>query len=341
MPESNLSYKFRVFSNAKLSTMNQRIDYIHKISGKSKAWLFADMMHCARKFGSGYNDYTMYHFWELDDATRDTYLTRFRSKALINQVNDERFSHCYDNKNEFDEIFAEYEKRSFVDMTTATDDDIKKYYETHERTFGKMLDLSCGIGAESIKMSDFDTADDFVKYVREKNFGVLEDLVENHHALKEINPYALNTMRLITLIGDDGEPHLLFAAQKFGLGKRVVDVFGMHSPIDIETGVCNYPFHSGDTAADQFYTEHPITHKNVIGFKVPYWEESKEMILKASLVVPQIRYVGWDVAVTEDGPVIIEGNNYTAYDYMQLPKQSDSRIGIIPEIKKIVPSYKY
>lgn len=340
--DQGLAYKMRVYRQAKLSNLNARLEHVHEVSGKSKAWILRDMYHCMRKFGSGYNDYTMYHFWELDDQTRDTYLTRFRSKALVEQMNDASYAHCFDNKNEFDQLFEKFVKRDYVDMPNATDEDIRNYYESHDKTFAKMLDLSCGTGAEKLNMEDFASADEFVKYVREKGFGVLEDVIENHPVLDEVNPYALNTMRMITLIGDDGKPNLLYAAQKFGLGQRIVDVFGMHAPIDLETGILNYPFHSGDTRHDKgLMTEHPITHKKVVGLQIPYWQEAKDMILEASMVVPQFRYVGWDVAVTKDGPLIIEGNNYTAYDYMQLPGQSDSRIGIIPRIKEIAPSYDY
>ena len=54
-----------------------------------------------------------------------------------------------------------------------------------------------------------------------------------------------------------------------------------------------------------------------------------------------MRYVGWDVAITPNGPAIIEGNNYCAHDFWQLPGQTPGGIGIIPVLKKIVPSYQY
>ena len=99
--------------------------------------------------------------------------------------------------------------------------------------------------------------------------------------------------------------------------------------------------HSGDTKAEGLYTEHPNSHEKLVGFKTPLFKEAKEMILKASLEVPQIRYVGWDVAVTPNGPAIIEGNVYCAHDFWQLPGQTPDGIGIIPTIKKIVPSFQY
>ena len=70
-------------------------------------------------------------------------------------------------------------------------------------------------------------------------------------------------------------------------------------------------------------------------------KEAKEMILKAAMEVPQIRYIGWDVAVTPTGPAIIEGNVYCAHDFWQLPGQTPNNIGIMPTLKDLVPSYKY
>ena len=66
-------------------------------------------------------------------------------------------------------------------------------------------------------------------------------------------------------------------------------------------------------------------------FKV--MDEVKEMVKKAALVLPGFRYVGWDVCLTPDGPAIVEGNNYPAYDFPQLPDEDKPRIGLIPKIE--------
>ena len=63
------------------------------------------------------------------------------------------------------------------------------------------------------------------------------------------------------------------------------------------------------------------------------------MCLEAAKITPQIRFVGWDVAITEDGPVIIEGNTYCAHDFWQLPPHTPDKIGMLPKIKKYVPEF--
>jgi len=56
------------------------------------------------------------------------------------------------------------------------------------------------------------------------------------------------------------------------------------------------------------YPVHPITGSTIVGFQVPFFKEAVKMVKEASTVVSEVAYVGWDVAVSPDGPVIIEGN---------------------------------
>lgn len=333
-------YMLRVLRQASFKRLNEIVDIVQSQCDMSRGAIIRDIIHCARKFGSGYHDYAIYHFWDIDDEKRDTYLTRRRSKKLISLVNDEHYAHLFDNKAEFNDLFSEYTARDSLKAIDCTEEEAAEFYRTHDRGFAKMLDLQCAEGAEILNMKDFPTAHDFYTYIKEKNFGVVEQVVENHPDIAKVYPKALNTVRMITLIGDDGKAHLLFAAQKFGLAGRFVDVFGMHSMVDLDTGIIHYPFHSGSTYLNLDYTVHPDTGYDLKDFKVPYFDEAKEMILKAALVVPQMRYIGWDVAITPNGPLIIEGNNYTAYDFMSLPVQNPSRIGMMPKILELVPSFR-
>ena len=271
---------------------------------------------------------------------RDTYMTRLRSKKLITFLNNPEKAKIFDNKNKFDEVFKEFIDRDFLDALNCDLDEATRFYNENEVGFGKMLDLSCGKGAEIIRMADFENAKEFYDYIKEKGFGVVEEYLINHDKIREVYEPALNTMRMITIIGDDNEPHLFFAAQKFGVNGRFIDVHGIHAPIDLETGIVHFPFHSGNTDTDLIYTKHPDTGYDLTNYEVPMFKEAKEMILRAAMKVPEMRYVGWDVAVTNKGPKIVEGNDYTAYDYMQLPYQNPSRIGVIPDILKLVPSFK-
>jgi hypothetical protein len=99
---------------------------------------------------------------------------------------------------------------------------------------------------------------------------------------------------------------------------------GIVSPVSFETGILEKP------AADFYgnvYEQHPITGINLIGLQIPYWNEVLTMLEGAAAEIPQVGYVGWDVAITPDGPIIIEGNTTPGYRYYQIPVHMDNRCG--------------
>ena len=70
------------------------------------------------------------------------------------------------------------------------------------------------------------------------------------------------------------------------------------------------------------------------GFKIPQWEACVELVKEAALVVPEVRYIAWDVCITENyGPLLIEGNAYPGQDVTQYPKLN---LGTYKEFKKIL-----
>jgi len=339
--ETRLQYYLRVLKGASFDKFKKVLNNAHERSGKSKISIFFDMINCTLRYGAGYNDYVIFEFWDLNHKQRDTYLTRMRSKKFIMFMNDHDYAPLFDNKNEFNEKFKDFIGRECLDLETATDDEIREFYNTRTKTFAKMKDLACGIGCELLKKEDFDDADAFLGYIKEKGFATVEDVIENHPDIAKIYPFSVNTMRMITVVDAQGKGHCIYAVFKMGINGRIVDNYGLHGPVDIETGEFLYPAHSGDTTAGIHYTEHPYSNTPLIGYRVPFMKEAVEMIERAAEVVPQMRYVGWDVAITPNGPAIIEGNNYCAHDFWQLPGQTPGGIGIIPTLEKIIPEFKF
>ena len=57
----------------------------------------------------------------------------------------------------------------------------------------------------------------------------------------------------------------------------------------------------------------------IIGFQIPYWEECKRFIEKTARVTPEVRYVGWDVVLLQDGNfALIEANDNADHDGQQI-----------------------
>ena len=63
------------------------------------------------------------------------------------------------------------------------------------------------------------------------------------------------------------------------------------------------------------------------------FNEAVELVERAATVVPQVGYVGWDVAISDNGPVIIEGNSFPGV-FQKRASLSDDKTGIIPKYRK-------
>ena len=57
-----------------------------------------------------------------------------------------------------------------------------------------------------------------------------------------------------------------------------------------------------------------------------------EMCEEAASRIPQVRYIGWDVAFSDKGPVLVEGNEYPGYGILQFYALNGSRTGHLKEV---------
>ena len=175
---------------------------------------------------------------------------------------------------------------------------------------------------------------DLYDYLVGKNLTLIEEVVVQCKEMSKLYPNAINTVRIITVHRYDDSVKVVAAYQRIGNNGRIVDNYnggGMVVPINEKTGIIEYP--AVDKLKNVYY-EHPMTHTKIVGFKIPKYKEAIELCKKASKVVKEIRYVGWDIAITDKGPVIIEGNEYPGHDIYQLPIHRTNNIGVLPKFEE-------
>ena len=83
------------------------------------------------------------------------------------------------------------------------------------------------------------------------------------------------------------------------------------------------------------YEKHPATGAAIMGSVIPDWDKAKELVTRAAPLIPEVRYVGWDVCFTPSGPCLVEGNQYPAHDLYQHPVQTPDRVGLMPRIRAV------
>lgn len=298
--------------------------------------IFCDMVWCGFKYQAGYLDYSLFQFWDLNAAQRASVLTRGKNNAYVRALNDKAHWDDFDVKPTFLRLFAPYADRKWLDLTEATAQDLQNFGEELGSFLVKPRDGTHGDGVEIVKAAEVDDWQTLYDDLTAKGQTLCEEVIVQHPEMSRLWPGSVNTIRLVTILGQDDTVHTVAAYLRVGNGPRPVDNFnsgGMVTPLDSKTGVvlCR----AVNKAGAQF-DAHPGTGTVFEGFQVPLWEQVTALAREAAGVIPGVRYVGWDVAVTPAGPVLVEGNQYPGHDIYGLPGQSPEQMGVLPSFEKVI-----
>lgn len=138
----------------------------------------------------------------------------------------------------------------------------------------------------------------------------VEPRIFQHSVIQRLAPSAINTIRIITIVNSNGDVDIISATFRISVNSET-DNFStgnLAAAVDISTGIVISPGIKRLAACSDIYVSHPVTGQKILGFQIPHWEMVKEIVKEAAVVFPQVRTVGWDVAILEDRPIIIEGN---------------------------------
>ena len=332
---SRLSFFFKRLVRMDWKAMWKTTALLKERSGKSRPWLLCDMLRCAVKYNAGYIDYKIAQMYNLNDAQRRTVITRGISNNIVRRMNDKAYWHFFDDKTQFNELFKEWIPRKWLLINNSTTAEQLADMMTLPSLIGKPLEGSSGQGIYKYTPEDWaEGADAFLTRLKADGIGILEEIVIQHSEMARMCPTSVNTCRIATLLGDKQEG-IVYGFLRIGNGKVMdnVDCGGMAARIDLDSGTL---LTVGADKAGNTYTKHPITGTDIIGFTIPYWEEAKAMCLEAAKKVPQMRFVAWDVAITENGPTFIEGNSFPSHAVPQFAAHYPDGIGILPEFRKFI-----
>lgn len=139
---------------------------------------------------------------------------------------------------------------------------------------------------------------------------VVQPRIETHPALAAIALNALPTVRIVTILDESGVPEVVSATFRCASDPRAevdnMKAGGLLAAVDLATGRLGLAckgYGGGD------YEMHPLTGAPILGRQLPHWPESKALAIRAHAeAFRDYRLIGWDVAMTVNGPLLIEGN---------------------------------
>ncbi|MCH5221525.1 MAG: hypothetical protein J1F05_04250 [Muribaculaceae bacterium] len=143
---------------------------------------------------------------------------------------------------------------------------------------------------------------------------IFESMVRQTSQLASFNSSSVNTVRFMTALYPDNKARLVATFIKIGRAGACVDNAGnggnVDACIDIDTGELKHAirFDGWDKITD--ITNHPDSGARIDGVRIENWDKIVEDVLHFQECFPYIKVAGWDIAITDDGPVVIEVNDF-------------------------------
>jgi hypothetical protein len=173
------------------------------------------------------------------------------------------------------------------------------------------------INAQTMPIDVF--VDEITRYFSQDGY-LFQTLRTNHPSLHPILGRTLATLRVVTILTEEGFK-VFRAAWKIPGQHNFADNYwrtgNLIAGIDIQTGTITHVV-SGSGLDLQEHTHHPQTKAHLIGYQVPQWEEVMRLALQGSRLFPRLPLMGWDLALSDEGLVIVEANDLPDFGIMQL-----------------------
>lgn len=321
-----LQYVLERARAVKLSNLADFARQSGRVTRKPVPLLIADMLWCSLRYDFAFRDYAMWEVATLGRRERATWMTHPKSHRLNVAVNDPDERVWFSNKVKFYERFADWIGREWIDLRLASDDEVRAFLAGRTAVIAKPVDGVGGGGVEKLAVPSSREIAGFVAERRAAGQDLLEAVIDQHGDLDRLYPGAVNTVRMITFLDSQGELRVLCRVLRIGNG-AAVDNFasgGMYTLLDAD----GRAVHPAVDRTGTVYTSHPVTHERIEGFQVPLFDEVLAMVDAAARRIPKVPYVGWDIAITPDGPRLIEGNHNSSV-FQTPPSVSGSRTGLL------------
>ena len=296
-----------------LISVKKYLSMLDKPKGTRIAILF-DCIYCHLRFHTTAGEYFSYKLYNYKNRYRKNFMLRYYQQRHYWRVNNRKVT---DSKYGFYKKMQKFFQRQMISVPDCGEAEFLDFVQKHKKVILKPDRGSLGLG---IFVLCYENDQQVLQCFREiQNKMLCEEFISQHHEMAALNPYSVNTLRIITIRHDAKNIEFISAALRIGAQPdSFVDNWahnGIFAKVDIETGIVA-SFGIGHN--NKKYAYHPLTGKQIIGMNLPNWPEVIHLIQKAHSELDENPIIGWDIAITETGAEIVEANSAPGPDTMQL-----------------------
>ena len=269
-----------------------------------------DLWYSFIRYDCPFDEYFMFRFPQLSHQGRRAFVTDYEATRMFRRAVPDDVRDLFWNKWHTYQIFKDFYHRDamLIDGDT-TVEELAAFVQKHPKFIIKPCEDSFGRGVSVCDTAtDGRTLEQILADLRDKNV-MLEELIVQCGAMAKLHPASVNTVRCATFLKKDGQVDILFTFLRVGQKGSVVDnagAGGFVASVDARTGIVQTP---GITEGLHAQLIHPDTGEQIIGLRIPQWEDMIAFAKKLAQVYPQQFYGSWDLALTDRGWVMVEGNH--------------------------------
>lgn len=280
-------------------------DHAQKYKVCTLAVLF-DYLHARFCYGFCGEDYFLNTTgYAMKNFQKKQFFTHKEWLKILKQFNDCKFTYILNNKVETLKYFSDFINHDWCYPKEHSEKQFNQFITKYRQIICKPISEEGGKGIGLYHLSvDWGGYKEF----KENNY-LLEECIKQHPAMS-FNNTSVNTIRVYSVLDRQGKAHILKAVLRAGVGDSVVDNFhsgGVIYPVNVEHGFIES--YGERRAEKKGVFIHPGTDIVMLGFKIPHWELMKRTVCQMAEMLPQVRYIGWDMVITPDGVDMIEANN--------------------------------
>ena len=259
-------------------------------------------------------EFFFFSFYNKSHFARRQYVgTRERDKLLRPKNSDEARA-ILRSKYRTYEYFKEFFKREIVKISLPKDVSLlNRFREEHNSFIIKPISSTQGKG---VIVVDAETPSSSLSSLPSGEY-VVEEFIKQDKTMASFHPYSVNTIRFVTYY-NEGKLNKLFALIRMGVNGNCVDntcAGGISAAIDLEHGVI---ISEAASQNGNRYFFHPDTGTQIIGAQIPQWESLIDLVERLAIKNPSMRVVGWDLALSEKGWCLVEGNSLPSFWGIQI-----------------------
>jgi hypothetical protein len=326
--------------------MSEAMERFNKCQDKKpKPQIKKEMMVCKNFWGCYPFHYYQYNLYRNDKQLSGDQLINYVPEFFFYYLflpfyNDRRLRYLVSDKNTIEQLFRDYAIPQVdtiaklinshiytstlreIDFTILNREIEEKNYQKifvkpHRGEGGHGIYVFTHNKGRYINKDNQEFNEDFMEKIGKNSDYIIQPGIEQLPEIAQIHPFSVNTFRIATE-NRDGHTRILCAILRFGRNEKEVDNSdqgGLFVTVDVETGEFG---RYATSMVGELFEKHPDTQFFFRDHKILYWNEIKEFVEDCAKKLAQFSYLGWDIAITKKGPIVIEVNYGFSLDGLQI-----------------------